>query len=198
MNKYKSHPHVLPWVASMNGELLTPSQLDVFDFICWCKKHGCRTSNDRIGSHTHRSHITVQRAIAKLYALDLIAIDNYGKRTRTLKPVPWPDRKSWENFQSLQAQTETQGAQNAPHISKLTKPPLRGGVSLLSSEPPPAREQFERQGAGPPTPPGCSAGAAEKFYQLEARIHRDKICAVGWTVDRANRIARAKYPLAEF
>jgi len=97
MKKYKSHPHLPDWIIAMNGELLSPPELDVLDFIGWCKKHGCRTSNDRIGRIRHHSHGTVQRAIARIYELNLVTIDNYGKRTRAIKAITWPDRQAWEN-----------------------------------------------------------------------------------------------------
>ncbi len=98
MKPYDSHPDVPIWLAALNGELLTTTELDILNFIFWCTRHGCRTSNDRIGMFTHHSHATVQRAVMKLYEMDLIAIENYAKRTRTIKPVPWPDQEAWLKY----------------------------------------------------------------------------------------------------
>ena len=84
MSKFNAHPHVPTWIEAMNGELLSSTELDILNFIHYCKKHGCRTSNDRIGARTHFSHATVQRAVMKLYQARLIEIDNFGLRTRKL------------------------------------------------------------------------------------------------------------------
>jgi hypothetical protein len=130
MKPYNSEPHVPSWISALDGELLTTAELDVLDFIHWCKKHNCRTSNDRIGSFTHWKHKTVEKAVQKLYQLDLIAIDNYGKRTRVLKPVPWADREQWKSYRKLQAKSKTDPGALRPHIPILDKSPPKGVSSI--------------------------------------------------------------------
>jgi len=209
MNKYQSHPHVPRWIEAMNGELLSPAELDVLDFIYWCKKHGCRTSNDRIGKRTHRSHWTVQEAIQKFYRLNLVTIKNYGKRTRTIRPVFWADRQAWESLDSRAIPDENNPvcrgipdknhpAGQAPHIPRLDETPSTRGSSLGLSEPPTTGEKVLPQGDTPRTPRCGSRGGKKTTYQLEAELHRDRMVQAGWSSNQANRLALVKYPNAEF
>ena len=172
MKPYNSEPHVPTWISALDGELLTPAQLRVLDFIHWCKKHGCRTSNDRIGSFTHCSHKTVERAIQKLYHLDFISIKNYALRTRRLYPVEWTDREQWELYRHLNEKqhpqggkmfpkTKTDGGQNVPHITTLDKTTPRESSSVVSSESPTTGDVFLPGGCRP-QPPACgSVGRGE-------------------------------------
>jgi len=220
MKPYNSEPHVPTWISALDGQLLSSAELDVLDFIHWCKKHGCRTSNDRIGSYTHHTHAMVQRAIQKLYRLDLIAIDNYGKRTRVLKAVPWPDRERWELYQKLKAKPETDPAHLAPHISSSRDLPTVNLSREEDSDSPTTGEVFLPGGCRP-QPPACgSVGRGESpttpeqkkpeskttskpkkpmsLYQLKALNHRDKIEFAGRTRAQANKLALVRYPNADF
>lgn len=205
MNQYKSHQHVPDWIAKMDGELLTSNELDVFDFICWCTKHGCRTSNDRIGKYTHHEHYKVQEAIMKFYRLELVVIQNFGKRTRCIKLAPWPDRKSWESRPGCQGKFPNQPAPLAPHISP-SRQTLTGFVSrgedYGASE---TEGENSSRGHGPRTPVCGSVRQARlapnsrpenplTFQDIQALVQRDKLLKAGWTRARANRITLAKYP----
>lgn len=220
MKKYQPHPHIPDFVAAMNGELLISSHLDVLDFIHRCKKYGCRTSNRRIGIYTHHSRETVKRAIQKLYALNLVAIDNYGKRTRNVKPVPWTDRETWEKYQKMQAKSETDLAQNEPHIPHRQDTPPKGGVSMGVSESTFQVDDFSSRGLHPRTPARCSVGGGSSetsatpkkvdipfapqgeipmpTYQEAAIEMRDKLIKVGWTREQAERKTQKRYPEAKF
>ncbi len=156
MKPYNSDPHVPEWISALDGQLLSSAEIRVLDFIWYCKKHSCRTSNDRIGSHVHLQHYKVQEAIQKLYRLDLIAIDNYGKRTRTLKPVPWADRETWEKYKKLQSKSKTDPAPMAPHITKLDKTTPKESSSLVCSESPTTGDVFLPGGCRP-QPPACGS-----------------------------------------
>jgi len=168
MRNYESHPHVPEWIAAMNGELLSPAELDVLNFVFWCKKYGCRTSNNRLGKFSHHSHCTVQRAVMKLYKLDLIAIDNFGKRTRTLKAVNYPDRETWEELTRIRGIADPDVAQNAPHISTLDKTTSqRESSSVECSESLGTSDENLPRGGDPPNPPGGSRRDAG-FSALQA------------------------------
>ncbi len=158
---------------------------------------------------THHSHASVQRAIQKLYQLDLVAITNYGKRTRVLKPVSWPDQAAWSEYKKLQGKTENDEAQDAPHITpsqEKTKSFLSRGVD---SESPTTGDAIFPSNAGGlcgSVGGGSSETSAQKpqddgadiMYQLRALQHRDKMLEAGWSRDKANRIALVKYPEAKF
>lgn len=220
MKPYNSEPHVPTWISALDGELLSSAELDVLDFVHWCKKHGCRTSNDHIGSYTHHSHATVQRAIQKLYQLDLIAIDRYGKRTRRLDAVPWTDREQWESYQKLKAKSETDPAQNAPHITLFREKTSSFLPERVNFESPKAGDVFLPGGCRPQPPARCSVGRGESptspeqkkpeskttskpkkptsLDQMKALQHRDKIEFAGRTRAQANELALVKYPNADF
>jgi DNA-binding MarR family transcriptional regulator len=159
MKPYNSDPHVPEWISALDGQLLSKAELDVLDFIWYCKKHGCRTSNDRIGSFTHWSHNTVERAIQKLYRLDLISIKNYALRTRRLYSVEWADREQWEKYRHLNEKQHPQGGKMFPksetdppqrgaHITKLDKTTPKESSSLVISEPPATGDVFLPSSAG--------------------------------------------------
>jgi len=198
MKPYDSHPDVPAWLSALNGQLLTTTELNVLNFIFWCNQHGCRTSNDRIGMFTHHSHATVQRAVMKLYSMDLIAIENFGKRTRTLKAVHWPDQPAWLKYKKLQASIEADAAHHAPHILPIDKSTLTGLTMGRGIEPAKTAGRFSPGGCRPQPPACCSVGAHEIGYQLKARIKRDKLIDAGLSKDAANRKVREKYPLALF
>lgn len=198
MNKYQSHPHVPRWIEAMDGELLSSAELDVLDFIHWCKKHGCRTSNNHIGKRVHRSHWTVQEAIQKFHRLNLVDIRNYGKRTRTIIPIPWASRQAWENLDSRTFPDKNHPAGQAPHIPIKDKSPLKGGTFIGKSEPPTTGDAFSHQGDTPRTPQGGSRGGEKIEYQLEAQQHREKLLQAGWSLEKATRLALVKYPSAQF
>lgn len=198
MKPYDSHPDVPIWLAALNGQLLTTTELNVLNFIFWCTKHGCRTSNDRIGIFTHKSHATVQRAVMKLYSMDLIAIENFGKRTRTLKAVHWPDQATWLKYKKLQGKIESDAAHYAPHIPLLDKtPPLQGVSSRGGLESP-----FQGDDILPSSAGGlrCSGGGERPVptYQQAATEQRDKLIEAGWSRDEAERKTRKRYPQAKF
>lgn len=198
MNKYNLHPHIPPWLVAANGELLSSTDLDILDFIHWCWRFGCRTSNDRIGSFTHHTHATVQRSIAKQYALDLVTIENYGKRSRCIRPILWPDRQTWESYRDCQDKIIGHPAHFAPHISPSRNLPTVNYSKGEGNEPSPPKESSKRQGASPPTPPCGSVGKVELCYQMKALAHRDKIQYAGRTRAQANHLALVKYPDAKF
>lgn len=198
MKSYDSHPDVPVWLTALDGQLLTRTELDVLNFIFWCAKHGCRTSNDRIGMFTHHSHATIQRAVLKLYKMDLIAIENYGKRTRTLKGVHWPDRESWGKYKRLQQKIETDAAHHAPHIPLLDETHPTGVSSRGCSEPPKTGGRFSTSEPTVPNLPRCSVREGGTAYQLRARLARDKLIESGFSKAIANRKIRMKYPKALF
>jgi len=198
MSKFNAHPYVPAWIEAMNGELLSSTELDILNFIHYCKKYGCRTSNDRIASNTHFSHATAQRTIMKLYRAKLIEIDNFGKRTRKLKPINWADRSEWSSWRDLFKIEHPFPAHNAPHIT----PPRQtttygsslGGVDR--NPPSPADEILPSNAGGLGGSRG--GGIASPSYQLTAEVHRDKLLHVGHTRDQANRLALVKFPKAKF
>ncbi len=220
MKPYNSEPHVPTWISALDGELLSSAELRVLDFIHWCKKHGCRTSNDRIGSYVHLQHYKVQEAIQKLYQLDLIAIDNFGKRTRRLKAVPWADREQWEMYQKLKAKSETDPAPMAPHITSSSGLPTVILAGEVCSESPTTGDDILSRDVPSRALPRCSVGRGEStpppkqkkpeskttskpkkpisLYQLKALEHRDKIEFAGRTRAQANQLALVKYPNADF
>lgn len=205
MNQYKSHQHIPNWIAKMDGELLTSNELDVLDFLYWCKKHGCRTSNDHIGKYTHHQHNKVQEAIMKFYQLELVVIQNFGKRTRCIKVAPWSDRQAWENRPGGQGKVPDHPAPLAPHISPSRETPTgflsRGEVNETSETDARNLSQGQR-----PRTPVCGSGGKPKpkpkpaacnplnFQEVQALVHRDKLLKTGWSLDDANRIALVKYP----
>jgi len=220
MKPYNSEPHVPTWISALDGELLSSAELRVLDFIHWCKKHGCRTSNDRIGSYTHHSHKTVERAIQKLYQLDLIAIYNFGKRTRRLNAVPWADREQWEMYQKLKAKSETDAGQNDPHITSSSGLPTVILAGEVCSESPTAGDDIlSRDVPSRALPRGSVGGGSSEIsttpakpeskttskpkkpmslYQMKALEHRDKIEFAGRTRAQANQLTLVKYPNADF
>lgn len=198
MRPYKSHPDVPVWLSALNGQLLTTAELDILNFIFWCNRFGCRTSNDRIGIATHRSHATVQRAVMKLYSLDLIAIVNFGKRTRQLKAVKWPDRESWQKYEKLQTAIEADAAHHAPHILPIDKTPSTRGSMGRAMESTFQVDSFSPGDCRPQPPAIGSMGVDEFVQKTRARAHRDNLIKTGWSRDKANSLARAKYPAIKF
>ncbi|MBA7631418.1 hypothetical protein ES703_38949 [subsurface metagenome] len=198
MKKYNSHPNVPDWINAMNGELLSSAQLDVLNFITWCKRYGCRTSNDRIGSITHHSHRTVQRAIAELHRLDLVAIQNQAKRTRTVKPVPWPDRETWERFKQALHRSPPDEGQNGPHI-------LTGGKTTQQVLPPckvkesPTTGDVILPGGGRPQPPAAvQSGEVETPYDPEAIAYCRYLRSRGINRFHARRRTKERFPGKKF
>lgn len=147
---------------------------------------------------THHSHATVQRAVMKLYSLDLIAIENFGKRTRTLKAVKWPDQKSWQTYKDFQKKIEADAAHHAPHILPIDKPPSTRVAMGRSMESTFQADSFSPGGGGPQPPARCSVGASKINYQIRADIHRDNMIRTGWSEEQATRLTKVKYPKAIF
>ncbi len=198
MMVYNSHQHVPTWIENMDGQLLTSTELDVLDFIHYCSKHGCRTSNDYIGAYTHNSHATVQRAIMKLYRLQLITIENFGKRTRKLRPVPWPGRDSWKKYTKRVSPPPAYPAHFAPHITHIDKTTTLKSSSLCgyNRNPPLADGNLPSNARGLGGSRG--GGIASPSYELTARAHRDKLVHNGYPLDQADRLALVKFPKATF
>lgn len=198
MMVYNSHQHIPPWIENMDGQLLTPTELDVLDFIHYCRKHGCRTSNDFIGAYTHKSHNTVQRAIMRLYLLQLVTIENFGKRTRKIRPVPWPGRDSWKKYAERTSPPSAYPAHHGPHITHINKTTTLTGSSLCgcNRNPPLADGNFPSDAGG--LSGSREGGIASPSYQLTALAHRDKLVHNGWPLDQADRLALVKFPKATF
>lgn len=198
MPKFNAHPHVPSWIEAMNGELLSSTELDILNFIHYCKKHGCRTSNDRIASHTHVSHATAQRAIMKIYLAKLIEIENFGRRTRKLKPIPWASRSEWEAWRNLFKIEHPFPAQNAPHITPPSQTTTYGSrLGGVDRNPPPAADEnllSSAEGLGG----SREGGIASLSYQISAEGHRDNLIRNGFPAAHANRLALVKFPKAKF
>jgi len=200
MKKYKSHPHLDDWIVAMNGELLSPPELDVLDFIGWCKKYGCRTSNDRIGERVHHSHKTVERAIARIYELNLVAIDNYGKRTRTIKPITWLDRQAWENREKNPILDKTHPGHFDPHIST-TRESLRSlsrrGVAEAGKKQPagesspqtPAGSSVQGSEANPPPTADDIERREKALFEVAKMGARNKLMDLGHSEEKVNALA---------
>lgn len=196
MKPYDSYPDVPIWLSALNGQLLTTTELDILNFVFWCNRFGCRTSNDRIGMHTHHSHATVQRAVMKLYSLDLIAIENFGKRTRALKPVKWPDQNAWLRYKKTQASIEADAAHHAPHIPPIDKPPPTGVAMGGCSESTFQVDSFSPGGGCPQPPARCSVRGGDEAYRNAALEMYYKLLSIGWSDQQARQLTRRRYSLA--